>query len=121
MNESQLFEIIKRYIPDLIKTDQYNPKDAYSKYYDLSIELKCRDKHYNQLLIEKIKWDNLILNKNVRYICSTPLGIYSFDLHKIKEPYWFEKLLPDTTEFNNNDNIYKLIGYIDIIDAKIIK
>ena len=120
MNEQQLFEIIKRFIPDLQRTDQYNPKDAYSKYYDLSIELKCRDRHYNQLLIEKMKYDNLIKNNNVRYICSTPLGIYSFNLHKIDEPVWFEKLLPNTTEFKDNDNIYKLIGYIDIIDSKII-
>lgn len=120
MNEQQLFEIIKRYIPDLERTDQYNPKDAYSKYYNLSIELKCRDRHYNQLLIEKMKWDNLILNDNVRYICSTPLGIYSFNLHKIDEPIWFEKLLPHTTEFKDIDNIYKLVGYLDILDAKII-
>jgi|688.fasta_scaffold687433_2 hypothetical protein len=121
MNEAELFEIIKKYIPDLVKTDQFNPKDAYSKHYDLSIELKCRNKHYNKLLIEKIKYDSLIKNKNVRYICSTPLAIYSFDLHKIKEPNWVLSSLPMTSEFDNRSNIDKLIGCLDIDDAKKIK
>lgn len=121
MNEAELFEIIKKYIPDLVATDKYNPKDAYSKHYNLSIELKCRNLHYNKLLIEKIKYNSLIKNKNVRYICSTPLAIYSFDLHKIEEPNWTILNLPATSEFDNRNNIEKLIGYLDIDDAKIIK
>jgi hypothetical protein len=121
MNEAELFVIIKKYIPDLVATDKFNPKDAYSKHYDLSIELKCRNKHYNGLLIEKIKYDSLIKNKNVRYICSTPLAIYSFNLHKIKEPDWFVLSLPKTSEFDNRNNIDKLIGCLNIDDAKKIK
>jgi hypothetical protein len=121
MNEAELFEIIKKYIPDLVATDQFNPKDAYSKHYDLSIELKCRHLHYNKLIIEKIKYYSLIKNKNVRYICSTPLAIYSFNLHKMKEPDWSIASLPKTSEFDNRNNIDKLIGYLDIDDAKKIK
>lgn len=85
MNEEILFRLIKSVIPDLEKLDQFNYRDAYSKKYDLSIELKCRHKHYEDLLIEKIKWDKLIKHNRVRYINSTPIGIFSFDLKKIPD------------------------------------
>jgi hypothetical protein len=119
MNEEILFNLIKKLIPDLSQTNQFSFRDAYSKKHDLSIELKCRYKNYQQLIIEKIKYDNLIRLNSVRYINSMPSGIYSFNLKKIEEPIWFEKELPVNTEFENKNKIEKLkkvkiIGLLDL-------
>ena len=118
MNEEILFNLIKSVIPDLKKTDQFSYRDGYSPKYDLTIELKCRHKHYNTLLIEKIKWDKLIKHNPVRYINSTPIGIFSFDLHSIPEPMWMEWEMPHTTEFEDTQKIPKLVGMLFIEDAE---
>lgn len=118
MNEQQLFDLIKSVIPDLKSTDQYSYRDAYSPKYDLTIELKCRQKHYDFLLIEKIKYDKLIKHNRVRYINSTPIGIFSFDLKKIQEPTWYEYVLPKETEFYNRNKIPKIVGMLTISQAE---
>lgn len=118
MNEKELFNWLKdRYLPDLETTDQFDYKDAYSKYNDLHIELKSRNTHYDTLLIEKIKWDKLIAHPNVRYINWTPQGIYSFNLTKIDTPIWHEMLMPQTTEFDCNVKVLKNVGFIAISQA----
>jgi hypothetical protein len=115
LTEDRLYGLIKEHmIPDLQKTDQFNPCDCFSVEYDLICELKCRRTHYSDLLIEKIKWDKLILSEKVRYINSTPDGVFSFDLRKIQEPEWFEGTMPKTTEFERNDYITKVVGYIPL-------
>jgi hypothetical protein len=118
MNEQQLFDLIKSVIPDLQSMDQYSYRDAYSPKYDLTIELKCRQKHYDFLLIEKIKYDKLIKHNRVRYINSTPIGIFSFDLKKIEEPTWYEYVLPKETEFYNRNKIPKIVGMLTISQAE---
>jgi len=115
MTEETLFNLLKKLIPDLEKRNHMSYRDGYSPKYDLSIELKCRESHYNQLIIEKIKWDALFKEKNVRYVNSTPKGIYSFDIKKIKEPEWFDKLLPASTHFDEDKRkIKKKVGLLDI-------
>ena len=51
------------------------------------------------------------------YINSTPLGIYSFDLMDIPEPEWVIHWMPATSEFDNRNEIEKLVGYLDIEEA----
>lgn len=120
MNENELFEYLKNKISDLKKTNEFDSTDVYSFLYDFRAELKCRDSHYEDLIIEKIKYDNLLNCKenNVRYINWTPNGIYSFDIRRITEPKWFFKLLPKTTQFQNKEHINKLVGYLNIQLAK---
>lgn len=119
MREEELFEKIKTYlIPDLKKTERYSFEDATSEKYNLNIELKCRSVHYQYLLVEKVKFDKLNLNKRARYICSTPVGIFSFNIKKLPEPKWFEKWLPETTEFGEKKWILKKIGYYSIDSGK---
>ena len=118
MNEEQLFNLIKLKIPDLQKTDQFSYRDAYSPKFDLTIELKCRQRHYDLLLIEKIKWDKLIRHKHVRYINSTPIGIFSFDLKELPEPTWYERILPAQTEFDNKSGVIKMVGMLHIQQAQ---
>jgi hypothetical protein len=118
LNEQKLYDIIKNYIPDLTQTEEFDFSDAYSVAFDTRIEFKCRRAHYNDLLIEKIKWDKLIQCDNVRYINSTPIGVYSFDLKIIKEPFWSEREMPISTEFENKNKSIKLVGFINIREAK---
>lgn len=119
MKEKELFNWLKtRYLPDLEATDQFDYKDAYSKKHDLYIELKSRYTHYDELLIEKIKWDKLIAHPNVRYVNWTPKGIYSFNIQKLTEPIWFDRLMPQTTEFECNVKVLKIVGFLDISKGK---
>jgi hypothetical protein len=119
LDETKLFNLLKNnLIPDLEKTDQFNSSDATSNEYNLSIELKCRNEHYTTLLIEKKKYDKLILNSKCRYIVSTSLGIFSFNLKKIKEPVWYEQWLPNTYHFDKPELTLKEVGYLHINQAK---
>ena len=118
MNEQKLFEHLKtHYVPDLEKTDKFDLKDAYSKQYNMHIELKSRYTHYDELLIEKIKWDKLITMSNPRYVNWTPKGIYSFDIDSVSEPKWFEHTMPATTEFEDVRKVIKVVGYLPISAA----
>lgn len=118
MNEQILFNLIKSQIPDLQRTDQFSFRDGYSPRFDLTIELKCRYKHYEGLLIEKMKWDKLIKCNRVYYINSTPIGIFLFDLKNIPEPIWDMRDMPHTTEFEDTAKINKLVGLLSIYQAK---
>jgi hypothetical protein len=115
--ESQLFDWLKaNRIPDLIKQDnEFSSYDCYSIKNKAIIELKCRGKHYPTLLLEKKKWIALMMyNCNVRYICSTPEGIYSFDLNALVDIEWVEQKHNKTTQFHNNNKVPKLIFNIPI-------
>lgn len=84
----------------------------------MDIELKCRNKHYDELLIEKDKYDALIqrskeFGTTPMYINSTPEGIYVFNLKKIPEPQWEEKGgLPTTSHFTDRRKIVKTVGFL---------
>jgi hypothetical protein len=54
----------------------------------------------------------------MRYINSTPVGIYSFNLNKIPEPNWWVEEMPESTDFNRYERINKEVGYLNINDAK---
>jgi hypothetical protein len=120
MNEQKLFQLLKSNLfPDLKSTDEYNLTDAFSLQYSLTIELKCRHRHFDTLLIEKPKYEALIAKLNCRYINSTPNGVYSWDLHKVKEPTWFNHQMPASTQFEHYDKqVIKTVGYLHINDAK---
>ena len=93
--------------------------DCYSLSYNADIELKCRNVHYDDLVIEKIKYDALIARAAMFgtrpiYINSTPLGVWSFRLDELSEPAWEERRMPKTTYFANNNMIVKVVGYYNI-------
>ena len=114
LKESDLFDLLKKLIPDLQKTDQFNSVDAFSLNRQKLYEFKCRRSDYVDLLIEKIKFDSLKTRGKVYYINSTPRGIYSFNISKIQEPIWLVRLMPKTTDFERNDKVDKVVGYLNI-------
>ena len=103
MTEQSLFDYIKEtYLEDLEKTTHtYGYTDATSTGYRLTLELKCRHTHYDELILEKDKYESLValadsLGFTPFYINSTPKGIYAFNLRKIKVT-WTTKRLPSNT------------------------
>ena len=103
MTEQGLFDYIKEtYLEDLQKSEHtYEYIDATSYGYRLSIELKCRHTHYDELILEKDKYESLMQQANELgftpfYINSTPQGIYAFNLRKITVT-WTTKRLPSST------------------------
>jgi hypothetical protein len=124
MNEQELFNHLKfEMYPDLVKSEgMYDSFDCISDKAGHFIELKCRQTHYADLLIEQVKYRALIEQATQRnllpfYINSTPQGIYSFDLTEIAEPEWVTHLMPASTEFENRSKVQKLVGYLLLDDA----
>lgn len=122
MRELDLFNILRAtHVIDLKKSeDQFSRFDCYSLKYKMDIELKCRNKHYDELLIEKDKYDALMqrsekFGTTPMYINSTPEGIYVFNLHKIAQPKWEDKGgLPTTSHFSDRRKIVKTVGFLPI-------
>ena len=122
MNEMQLFLYLKnRYIPDLLMhPDPVARFDSSSEQLGVYIELKCRETHYDELMIERDKYHAVtqrawLDGKTALYICSTPKGIWSFNLNKLTMPAWYYfDGLPATTEFANTDTITKVVGFLHI-------
>lgn len=103
----------------------YSKSDCYDIATKHRIELKCRAKHYDDLIIEKNKYKYLVdVSKKYGdipiYINSTPKGIYLFKLNNI-EFKWFQKSLPKTTDFKNKKTIKKEISKININQSIKIK
>lgn len=121
-NEADLFSQIKlsNYI-DLVKSeDKMSRWDCYSAHFNHRIELKCRGRHYDDLLIEKSKYDYMVTqaHENLEvpmYICSTPKSVYCFNLLRIK-PKWVIEKHNKTTQFKNTKKIEKLVGNMSVND-----
>lgn len=119
--EDTLFEMLKDwYHTDLVRAkDIYSSYDCYSSESKMFFELKCRDTHYDQLLIEKMKYDHLIelaqsFSFEPIYVCSTPNGVWEFNINAM-DMVWFEQDdLPATSQFSNRERVTKTVGYLDI-------
>ena len=120
-SEQYLFAALKELVPDLTRTlCQFDNFDCFSREHKIYAELKCRRSHYDDLLIERSKYNALMERAKgwiPFYICSTPKGVYSFNLKELRQPVWGESKLPKTTDFENNDKIVKTIGFLHISKA----
>ena len=125
MNEQSLFDYIKStYLEDLQKSEHnYDYIDATSTNYRLTIELKCRTNHYDELILEKDKYKALMdkawdTGFTPFYINSTPKGIYAFNLRKITVA-WTTKRLPAST-FDKGPEIDKQVAFLHIDKAVVL-
>ena len=124
LKEPELFAFLKEfYYPDLeMSEDRYSKHDCISRQARLYIELKSRNTHYDDLIIEQIKYDAILvaalqLNYSPLYINATPQGTWAFNLSKIKDIKWEDRWLPQNTEFSNRGNKTKVVGYLHIKDG----
>ena len=122
-NEQELFNYIKGwYLSDLEKSeDQYDSHDCTSTIYKLHIELKCRHTHYDELILERDKYEALTqeaerLGFTPFYVNATPKGIYAFNLRKITVK-WSVKRLPAKTEFDSQGQVDKTVALLPISEA----
>ena len=118
--EAELFNYIKgRYLEDLVKSQhQYDYHDCTSTLYRLHIELKCRHKHYEDLIIEKDKYQALVqqaerLGFTPFYVNATPKGIYAFNLRKISVK-WTTKKLPVESKSKDQGLIDKSVALLPV-------
>jgi hypothetical protein len=125
MLEFDLYCYIKhKWIPDLIKVDyRYEHYDAYSVNYQSIFELKCREKHYRNLILQKNKYDSLVslagkMNYRALYVTRTVRGIYCWEFPMELE--WEKQMLPLNTEFGCKTKIPKTVAYLDTHLAKIL-
>ena len=93
--------------------------------HDAFIELKCRRTHYDELLIERKKWDYLAdirarTGSRTLYINATPKGIYQWDLGALKAPQWVCRLMPAKTDYPNGDKIEKQVGFLHTQHAELL-
>lgn len=123
MNESELFYKFKdNYLPQLkIAVDTFSPFDAICHEAKVVVEFKCRRSHYSDMLIEWPKYETLLNRAADRgykpiYICSTPLGVWAWDLTYL-DLKWLDKKLPKQTDFNNKNIVVKQVAYISLEDG----
>lgn len=125
--EKELFEFLKSRRKDLeLMEDTYSRWDCISESGKFVAELKCRRKHYPTMLIEKKKYDALIvraeeLGYKPYYINSTPDGVWFWDLSEVSIEWKVEHKHPATTDFGNRTRVAKEVGYLDIKDGKLLK
>ncbi len=141
MNEEQLLSHLqKTSVPNLERMEYgFSHWDCTAFYetpmsrVDYLLELKCRETHYPELLIEQAKYDWLIEEAGKRsarpaYINWTPQGIFAWDLYRVREPHWEVKQLPTTTQFGDRyfgdpdfvPIVPKVVGFLPVADAVIL-
>ena len=126
--EQDLFVWLKENIyKDLVMSkNQMSRWDCYSPQFKHRIELKCRTKHFNEMLLEKKKFDAMLqeCEKHLDipiYVNSTPRGIYFWNLLKV-EPIWeTNSKNPATTQFANTQRVEKEVAYLYIEPQNILK
>ena len=122
MTEDELFKYIKAtYVEDLERSnDAFEYIDATSDGYRMVVELKCRHTHYDELLLEKDKYESLMQQANSLgytpfYINETPQGIYAFNLRKITVSFTTKRLPSSTVD--NGPVIDKKVALLHIDKA----
>lgn len=126
MNEEILIGMLQAsIIPDAQKNGEFDPSDISSVQHNLEAELKCMSKHYGRVLIERKKYDELFNLPNepkLRYIVSTPNGVWSFDLRKITIPdeWWQQVFIKNASTYyhRNINETYKLCAFLPLGWAK---
>ena len=126
LTEKELFNLLKNNIYEdlvLVSEDEYSAVDCFSHNHGIYVELKCRRKHYDELLIEKLKYDRLVAEANKIgmmpvYICHTPLGIWEFNLDLLNIKWEDRDDLPATTDFEDKRRVTKTVGYLSINKGK---
>jgi hypothetical protein len=120
LTEHQLFQLMRTRYTGLIDLNQKDEKsliDWYDVNEDIWMEAKCRNEHYNGMLIQKDKYDVLMKKENCYYVNSTPKGIFVFNLKEMEEPVWREQNMEQSQFFKSNGRISKWVAELPIAKA----
>ena len=122
-NEKDILDSVNKEFNIDLKWDdyEYNRFDAEDKNY--IVEIKDRNKYYDNTMIEfdkysfNIKYAELAKKKFI-YVVRVDGNIYIFNLSKNDTTFgWEWKLIEATTNFKNRKKIKKLVGYIRLEDC----
>ena len=114
--------------------DKFSRYDAFDPELGIMLEIKCRNKHYDDTLMEKMKydWNKQFAKDNgfeFFYAVTMPSKeghhLYLFDPIGMEEEddydfQWHTKKLPENTEFRGSNWIDKEVGYLHIDDAALV-
>jgi hypothetical protein len=132
MNENKVIDLVNAAGYKFEKMDsKFSRYDAFDAESGVMLEIKCRKKHYDDTLLEKMKYDwnkQFAIENDFEFIyaVSMPVSegekIYLFDPVEMEteEDYdfgWHTKKLPAKTEFGGSNWIDKEVGYLHIKDA----
>lgn len=122
-NEDELFDYLRKTVPDLERRGEPNDVvDFYSDKKRSLFEVKARKRHYDDLVIEKAKYYAILerakeLNYTPYYVCSSPKGVFVFNLNEVTTPEWSDKMMPKTTDFSDRRHRKKRVGYLNICSS----
>jgi hypothetical protein len=131
MTQSEIVDKLNELYPDLNLVeceDQFCSCDAESDNY--IVEIKSRDKEYSSWIIEKSKFEKNIIKsvettKKFIYLTEYNGKIMTWNIHNlVRKNYdfqWTEMPMPETTEFDANNVIPKIVGFLYESKAKIHK
>ena len=113
--------------------DKFSRYDAFDKEHGIMLEIKYRNTHYSDTMIEKMKYDwnkKFAEDNNLEFWYAVAMPdrkrgsvVYVFDpvnLEEEEEGYdfkWHIKKLPQNTEFKGREWIDKEVGYLHIDDC----
>ena len=129
MTQTEIVVKLNELYPDLNLVeceDEFCSCDAEGD--DYIVEIKSRDKEYRSWIIEKKKFKSNIVKsveKTKKFIYLTEYNgkIMTWNIHNlVLENYdfqWTEQPMPKTTEFDSNNVIPKVVGFLDEGKAKI--
>lgn len=131
MNEKKVIELLNNAQYNFEKmADKFSRYDAFDPKLGVMLEIKCRKRHYDDTMLEKIKyeWNKQYAKDNdfeFIYAVSMPTKeghkLYLFDpINMEDEEYdfgWHTKKLPAKTEFGGSEWIDKEVGYLHVDDA----
>jgi len=129
MTQTEIIDKLNSIYPglDLVEaTDPYSSYDAENERY--IVEVKSRDKQYDNWVIEKKKFDNNIVKcietgKAFVYLTEYNGKIMTWNIHKlVRKGYnfsWDLLPMPVTTEYDNKKIIAKQVGYLYERDARV--
>jgi hypothetical protein len=132
MNEKKVIELLNKAQYNFEKMDdKFSRYDAFDPELGIMLEIKCRNKHYDDTLLEKIKYDwnkQYAIDNGFEFIYAVampakegetlylfaPLTMEEDDDYDFK---WHTKKLPAKTEFGGSEWVDKEVGYLHINDA----
>jgi len=133
MNEKKLIDLLNsgEDYNFVAMDDKFARYDAFDTEHGIMLEIKCRNKHYDDTLLEKMKydWNKQYAEENdlafMYAVSMTYKGghkVYLFDpiVMERDEEYdfkWHTRKLPAQTEFSRTEWIDKEVGYLNVEDA----
>ncbi len=129
MTQTEIIDKLNSIYPGLDLVEVSNPYSTYDAENERYIvEVKSRDKQYRSWAIEKKKFDsNIVISvetgKMFVYLTEYDGKIMTWNIHNlVLENYdfqWTEQPMPKTTEFDSNNVISKVVGFLYEGKAKI--